>query len=59
MHADIILASWAEQGAQEIFADLFKRPLNVREISCFKCLIIIHKLLREGHPKVRKRERDV
>lgn len=48
---NIILASWAEQGAQEIFSDLFKRPLNVREISCFKCLIVIHKLLREGHPK--------
>jgi hypothetical protein len=48
---NIILASWAEKGAEEIFADLFKRPLNVREISCYKCLIIIHKLLREGHPK--------
>jgi hypothetical protein len=49
---NIIIESWNERGATLIYAELFKRPLGQKDVVAYKVLVVIHKLLREGHPQV-------
>lgn len=46
------MESWKEAGGSDIFMEIFKRPLEQNEITCWKALITIHSLLYEGHPRV-------
>eukprot|EP01122_Echinamoeba_exundans_P013081 TRINITY_DN564_c0_g1_i1.p1 TRINITY_DN564_c0_g1~~TRINITY_DN564_c0_g1_i1.p1 ORF type:complete len:948 (-),score=309.27 TRINITY_DN564_c0_g1_i1:42-2885(-) len=48
---NVILESWEERGASAIFMEIFRRPIGQKEFACWKALIVIHKVLREGHPK--------
>jgi hypothetical protein len=51
--ADIIIESWNERGASTILNVIFDRITgSQKDVVCWKALIVIHKLFREGHPQV-------
>eukprot|EP00128_Syssomonas_multiformis_P006644 Colp12_sorted_trinity150504_noHs@25169 len=49
-----IVMSWTHQGS-EVFWNVYRKmPLGAQAITCWKALIVLHKLLHDGHPNVLK-----
>ncbi|XP_031570778.1 huntingtin-interacting protein 1-like [Actinia tenebrosa] len=46
-----IIGTWQEHGANIFWTCLGKMPLPSQVFMCWKAMFLIHKLLREGHPK--------
>jgi len=47
----ILVETWNNRSARYVFEELFKRPLGGKDIVLFKTLIIVHKVMRFGHPQ--------
>lgn len=47
-----IIGTWQEKGASIFWNSLGHMPLPSQVIMCWKAMLVIHKLLREGHPNV-------
>lgn len=46
------MATHRDNGASGFYHELFKRPLERDEIVCWKALVTVHEVAREGHQKV-------
>jgi len=49
-----IIGTWQEKGSSIFWNSLGRMPLPSQVIMCWKAMLVIHKLLREGHPSVLK-----
>lgn len=49
-----IIGTWHEKGASIFWNSLGRMPLPSQVIMCWKAMLVIHKLLREGHPNALK-----
>lgn len=49
-----IIGTWHEKGASIFWNSLGRMPLPSQVIMCWKAMLLIHKLLREGHPNALK-----
>lgn len=49
-----IIGTWQEKGASIFWNSLGHMPLPSQVIMCWKAMLVIHKLLREGHPNALK-----
>ncbi|RKP15032.1 AP180 N-terminal homology domain-containing protein [Piptocephalis cylindrospora] len=49
-----IVYTWDYKTSSSIWAGLKAAPLHADEVQCFKALITIHKIIRQGHPIVLK-----
>ena len=47
-----IIGTWHEKGASTFWNSLGRMALPSQVIMCWKAMLVIHKLLREGHPNV-------
>lgn len=48
----VIAQTWTNHQGAFVFSLMFSRPIAQKELVLFKTLILFHKILREGHPKV-------
>lgn len=56
-----IVYTWDHRSTSEFFTDLKSLPIINDEVQVFKCLILMHKVIQEGHPSALKeavRNRD-
>lgn len=49
-----IIGTWHEKGASTFWNSLGRMALPSQVIMCWKAMLVIHKLLREGHPNALK-----
>ncbi|XP_047141929.1 huntingtin-interacting protein 1 isoform X1 [Hydra vulgaris] len=47
-----IIGTWQERGNSMFWLILGKQPLPSQPILCWKSMLVLHKILREGHPNV-------
>lgn len=47
----ILLETWNAHGAAVVWAELSKRPLVAKPIVLYKTLVLLHKMVRDGHPR--------
>lgn len=50
----IILETHNVEGGVSLFRELAKRPLHNSEVSCWKAMNMLHRVMMDGHPKVLK-----
>eukprot|EP01125_Pyxidicula_operculata_P011745 TRINITY_DN3847_c0_g1_i1.p1 TRINITY_DN3847_c0_g1~~TRINITY_DN3847_c0_g1_i1.p1 ORF type:complete len:996 (+),score=296.10 TRINITY_DN3847_c0_g1_i1:7-2994(+) len=48
----IITETWQSRTSSHVLSELFKRALGGKEIVLWKTLVIVHKMMRDGHPQV-------
>ena len=44
--------TWKDMSGYSFLIELFKRPLEQSEITCWKGLITAHTVIQQGHPRV-------
>ena len=49
-----IIGTWQERGNSMFWTIIGKQPLPSQAVMCWKALMVLHKILREGHPNVLK-----
>jgi hypothetical protein len=50
--ADAVITTWEVRSGHLFWSALLKMPLGTHGAMCFKAMIIVHKLLHDGHPSV-------
>jgi hypothetical protein len=50
--AECIVYTWDYHSSLSVWNGLRTQPILADEVQTFKCLIVVHKLLQEGHPVV-------
>jgi hypothetical protein len=51
-HAECIVYTWDYHSSLSVWNGLRTQPILTDEVQTFKALILVHKLLQEGHPVV-------
>ncbi|KNC82995.1 hypothetical protein SARC_04742, partial [Sphaeroforma arctica JP610] len=50
--SDAVITTWDVKNANIFWTAMMKMPLGTHQIMTYKCMIIVHKLLHDGHPSV-------
>lgn len=49
-----IIGTWQERGNSMFWTIIGRQPLPSQAVMCWKAMMVLHKILREGHPNVLK-----